>query len=325
MNLVATAAAALPPGPGGLLGSTRETVPPAREASPVLPRPSRPLVIAHRGDQLSSRENTVAAVEAAVLAGADAVEVDVQLAGDGTLVALHDDTLERLWGDPRPVAAMTWEQIARLGGGRVRVPRLADLLELSVAHGVPLVLDQKHPVAAMAAARLVDRVGATHTAFCGSTEGLAAIRAARPRATIYFNDSSPTPPGIHLLAAVRPQYYNPHWRHLSAATVHAMRTFGIGLSCWTPNDDAELALVLDLGVDAVMTDRPGGCASSSRRAAGRGRRPWGATSSRRRSDGPGQRRWWVTYRYRSPVVEVCHPVAGSTRSAAHTAGSTGGA
>jgi len=29
------------------------------------------------------------------------------------------------------------------------------------------------------------------------------------------------------------------------------------VSCWTPNDDADLALVLDLGVDAVMTDRIG--------------------------------------------------------------------
>ncbi len=220
------------------------------------PSPSPPLVVAHRGDWHTSRENTVSAVESAVVAGVDAIEVDVQLAADGTLVALHDDTLERLWGDPRPVAAMTWDQIARLGDGALRVPRLADLLELSVAHDVPLVLDQKHPIAAMAAARLVDRVGAHRTGFCGSTEGLVAIRAARPDATIFLNDSSAQPPDLHLLATVRPQYYNPHWIHLSPATVHALRTFGIGLSCWTPNTDAELSLVLDLGVDAVMTDRP---------------------------------------------------------------------
>ncbi len=222
-----------------------------------MPAHRDPLVIAHRGDWWSTRENTVAAVEAAVLAGADAVEVDVQLAADGTLVAVHDDTFERLWGDPRPVAAMTWEQIARLGSADVRVPRLADLLEVSRATGVPLVLDQKHPVAAMAAARLVQRMGVTDTAFCGSTEGLVAIRAERPDATIYLNDASLLPPDIRLLATVRPQFYNPSWMLLSPGTVHAMRTFGIGLCCWTPNEDAELRLVLDLGVDAVMTDRPG--------------------------------------------------------------------
>jgi glycerophosphoryl diester phosphodiesterase len=220
-------------------------------------RQTPPLVIGHRGDPVAFRENTVAAVEAAILSGADAVEVDVQLAADGTLVVVHDDTFERLWEDPRPVASMTWPQIARLGSGDHRVPRLADLLELSVATGISLVLDQKHPIAAMAALRLVERTGASATAFCGSTEGLRAIRAARPDATIYLNDDSLQPPDIRLLATVRPQLYNPHWSLLSPATVHAMRTFGIGLCCWTPNDDADLELVLSLGVDAVMTDRPG--------------------------------------------------------------------
>jgi len=219
-------------------------------------RTTDPLVIAHRGDSQSFRENTVAAVEAAVIAGADAIEVDVQLAADGTLVSVHDDTFERLWGDPRPVAAMTWDDISRLGTGEQRVPRLVDLLEISRSSGIPLVLDQKHPVAAMAAARLADRMRMPSTAFCGSTEGLVAIRAARPDATIYLNDASLQPPDIRLLATVRPQFYNPMWTLLSPGTVHAMRTFDIGLCCWTPNEDTELALVLDLGVDAVMTDRP---------------------------------------------------------------------
>lgn len=232
----------------------------------------RPLVIGHRGDPLAFRENTVASVESAVLAGADAIEVDVQLTADGTLVALHDDTLERLWDDPRPVAAMTWPQIARLGSGEQRVPRLSELLELSMSTGIPLVLDQKHPIAAMAAARLVDRMHARATAFCGSTPGLVAIRAARPDATIYLNDDSLTPPDVRLLAAVRPQLYNPNWRLLSPATVHAMRTFGIGLCCWTPNDDADLELVLALGVDAVMTDRPGALRELVDRRGGAGAR-----------------------------------------------------
>jgi glycerophosphoryl diester phosphodiesterase len=215
-----------------------------------------PLVIGHRGDPVAFRENTVAAVEGAILSGADAVEVDVQLAADGTLVVVHDDTFERLWGDPRPVASMTWAQIARLGQGEQRVPRLADLLEISLATGIPLVLDQKHPITAMAAARLADRMGAHDTAFCGATAGLATIRAARPEATIYLNDDSLQPPDIRVLATVRPQLYNPYWAVLSPSTVHAMRTFGIGLCCWTPNDDTDLELVLALGVDAVMTDRP---------------------------------------------------------------------
>lgn len=223
-----------------------------------MPAADRPLAIAHRGDPVGHRENTVEAVVAAARQGADAIEVDVQLAADGTVVVVHDDTFARLWDDPRPVAAMTWPEIARLGGdGGPRVPRLAELLEVAAETGVPLVLDQKHPVAALPALRVVREARADATAFCGSTAGLLEIRAADRGATLYLNDESHTLPDVRLLAQLRPQLYNPWFRLLAPATVEAMAAFGIRTCCWTPNTDAELRLVLDLGVDAVMTDRVG--------------------------------------------------------------------
>lgn len=218
---------------------------------------ARPLAIAHRGDPLAQRENTVEAVLAAIEQGADAIEVDVQLAADGTVVVVHDDTFGRLWGDPRPVAAMTWPEIAALGEDGLRVPRLADLLDVATAAGVPLVLDQKHPVAAAPALRVVQEMRADTTAFCGSTDGLLEIRELAPGATIYLNDAGMHLPDVRLLAQLRPQLYNPWFQLLAPATVEAMAYFGIRTCCWTPNTDAELTLVLDLGVDAVMTDRVG--------------------------------------------------------------------
>ncbi|CAI7909218.1 unnamed protein product [Closterium sp. NIES-53] len=49
-----------------------------------------PLVCAHGGDSFSAPPNSLAALERAVVAGADAVEVDASLTADGHLVALHD-------------------------------------------------------------------------------------------------------------------------------------------------------------------------------------------------------------------------------------------
>jgi glycerophosphoryl diester phosphodiesterase len=217
--------------------------------------PTGTAVISHRGDAIEHRENTLAAIRSAMDQGAHAVEVDVQLSADGTAVLAHDETFERVWGDPRPVASMTWTEIAALGSPTVRVPRLEEALELSVATGVPLVLDQKHAAAGLAAARLVERTGAGLTQYCGSTEGLLGIRAIDPDAVIYLNDTSLGLPDVRLLATLRPRYYNPYWRFLAPATVEAMHAFDILVSCWTPNEDAELALALDMGVDAVMTDR----------------------------------------------------------------------
>jgi glycerophosphoryl diester phosphodiesterase len=222
-----------------------------------VPTAVSPFAIAHRGDPVAHRENTVAAVVAAIAQGADAIEVDVQLAADGTVVVVHDDTFARLWDDPRPVAALTWPEIALLGEGDQRVPRLEELLEIATHAGVPLVLDQKHPIAALPALRVVRSVRAEGTAFCGSTEGLLEVRDAAPGTTIYFNDAGLRLPDVRLLAQLRPQYYNPYYRLLARATVDAMAAFGIRTCCWTPNTDAELNLVLDLGVDAVMTDRVG--------------------------------------------------------------------
>lgn len=97
----------------------------------------RPLAVAHRGDPYRFRENTLPSVAAALAAGADAVEVDVQLTRDGVPVLLHDATLKRLWGLDRPVRALTAERLAaqRFEGGQ-RVPALAEALELLA--GTPL-------------------------------------------------------------------------------------------------------------------------------------------------------------------------------------------
>jgi glycerophosphoryl diester phosphodiesterase len=58
--------------------------------------PRRPKVVSHRGDVRQAPENTRAACEAAVTAGADGVELDLCMTRDGVLVLWHDvdpDTL----------------------------------------------------------------------------------------------------------------------------------------------------------------------------------------------------------------------------------------
>jgi glycerophosphoryl diester phosphodiesterase len=53
-------------------------------------------IIAHRGFSGKYPENTLLAFEKAVEASSDAIELDVQLTKDGTLVLFHDDTFRRL-------------------------------------------------------------------------------------------------------------------------------------------------------------------------------------------------------------------------------------
>jgi len=76
--------------------------------------PNKPKFIAHRGYAARYPENTIIAIEAAINAGAEFVEVDVQLASDGTPVLFHDRTLTRMCSVDGMIADYTLQQLARL-------------------------------------------------------------------------------------------------------------------------------------------------------------------------------------------------------------------
>ncbi|MBI5217080.1 MAG: glycerophosphodiester phosphodiesterase [Ignavibacteriae bacterium] len=56
---------------------------------------NRPVIIAHRGASAIAPENTLAAFSLAIDAGTDAIELDVQLSKDNSVVVIHDFRLNR--------------------------------------------------------------------------------------------------------------------------------------------------------------------------------------------------------------------------------------
>jgi glycerophosphoryl diester phosphodiesterase len=84
-----------------------------------------PLIIAHRGDSRHAPENTLAAFRAAAEAGADCIELDVQMTLDGALVCMHDRSLERTTNaravfparDRYIVPDFTLDELRRLNAG----------------------------------------------------------------------------------------------------------------------------------------------------------------------------------------------------------------
>jgi glycerophosphoryl diester phosphodiesterase len=82
-------------------------------------------IIAHRGYSARAPENTLAAIEAAITAGADAVEFDVHTAACGTPVVFHDATLGRTTDGVGPVHRQTLRQLKSLDAGRWFSPEFA--------------------------------------------------------------------------------------------------------------------------------------------------------------------------------------------------------
>lgn len=112
-------------GPGARATARRERIPDIE-------------IIAHRGFSARAPENTLAAIRAALDAGADSVEFDLHVAADGTPVLIHDANLGRTTNGVGPVRRRTLGQLQALDAGAwfspafegERIPTLAEALEV---------------------------------------------------------------------------------------------------------------------------------------------------------------------------------------------------
>jgi len=114
------------------------------------PRAAHPQVIAHRGAHRGQSghlpENTLAAFREAVALGADRLEFDVQMTRDGTLVVIHDETVDRTTNGSGRVADLTLAEIRALDAGQgEQIPTFEEVLDLAQKAGIPMIPEAKSP------------------------------------------------------------------------------------------------------------------------------------------------------------------------------------
>lgn len=111
----------------------------------------RPLIIAHRGASGSSPENTMAAFRKSVHAGADMIELDVRLTQDFHLVVHHDRNVRRTTNGRGNIWDLTLQQLRTLDAGswfspkfqRERIPTLREVMEFLLPTRVNLNVEVK--------------------------------------------------------------------------------------------------------------------------------------------------------------------------------------
>jgi glycerophosphoryl diester phosphodiesterase len=226
-----------------------------------------PIAIAHRGGSLEAEENTLPAFAHAVALGYSHVELDVHATRDGVVVVHHDPTLTRMTGDPRAIAEMTWDElrdVRTLGGAQI--PRLADLFDAQPHLFVNI--EPKSDLVVESLAQLIQKTGTLGRIAVGSFR---AERIARLRD--YLGPDLCRSPAWRGVLAVRlaglglpmgrvsePMLQVPQtYRGIPVVVpgfVRAAHRMGIAVQVWTVNDGAAMVHLLDMGVDAIMTDRP---------------------------------------------------------------------
>ncbi len=208
-------------------------------------------VIAHRGASMELPEHTFAAFDLALRQGADALELDLRATADGHVVVLHDPTLARTHGDPRPVAQV---RLADLPAAPA-VLTLAGVLERYA--GVARLLLELKPGGAPVEA-VVRQVTGTRGVVLQSFDRFALRRAARCApglAVAPLYTSRPTARQLDRAARGAEGVGVPH-ELVDAALVGAVHRRGLRLRAYTANEPAELLRLAALGVDGLITDAP---------------------------------------------------------------------
>ena len=232
----------------------------------------KPLVIAHRGASAHAPENTLSAFNLALEMGADGVELDVSLTKDGIPVVLHDDTVDRTTNGRGTITQMTLAQVKELDASNKfekyrgeKIPTLEEVLRTVTPRGTinielkSMSLQTDGVEAATLAA--IENTGALDKVMTSSFNPLALRRMyilepRIPRGLLY----SPKLP-IYLRRAwlrplAHPTALHPHYSMITREFVAWAHGKGYKVNTWTVDDPGEMKRLIELGVDAIMTNKP---------------------------------------------------------------------
>lgn len=231
--------------------------------------PERPRIFAHRGLATAAPENTLPSFAAAIAAGADYLETDVQVSRDGVAVLSHDPELAVPGVGRVTIAALTTPELADIDLGGAGIPTLADAL--AAFPGARFNIDVKADGAERPSARAVRDAAAVHrvliTSFSESrrrrTIGLlpgAATSASRRGVVAALAAAASGSParfraalaGVSALQV--PERYGPV-KVVTPRLLRLARTTGVEVHVWTVNDPAAMVRLVESGVDGIVTDR----------------------------------------------------------------------
>jgi glycerophosphoryl diester phosphodiesterase len=234
------------------------------------------LAFAHRGGaghpELVGLENTAPAFAHAVGLGYRYLETDVHVTRDGVLVAFHDALLDRVSDGAGAIADLDAAEVARLRvAGRAPIPTLADLVEAFPEARFNLDLKSDAAVAPLAA--FVTERGLHERVLVGSFSGRRLRRFRSLAGARVPTSASPSEVAAYVVLPAawarrltgrgtrsRPAALQiPHrTRGLTVTTrglVRRAHAAGLPVHVWTVDEAEEMRLLLDLGVDGLMTDR----------------------------------------------------------------------
>lgn len=223
-------------------------------------------IYAHRGASHDYPEMTMAAYENAVKQGADGFECDLRLTKDGAAILWHDADLKRRADNDAVVADSNYSQLKAI---YPQILTLDEFLDFALVEKKSLLLETKHPVPSHTAiedkvvakiqleAKRIEKSGISINIMSFSWFAIERVKALDKNidTTYLLHDYTPwfsaryssarsLGPGISLLRK-------------KPALAKRIKETGRKLNVWTVDDPNDIKLCQHLGVDNLITNRPG--------------------------------------------------------------------
>jgi glycerophosphoryl diester phosphodiesterase len=236
------------------------------------------VIVAHRGASASEAENTLEAFEAAVAAGADAVEFDVRMTADGVPVVLHDADVARTTDGGGLVRDLSLNDVKRLRirtptGSPAEIPTLREtLVLLSGRAAVDVEIKNVPGDRDFDADREVAVEATIETLEASSFSGPVLVSSFNPFSLVRVRELAPEIPtglltgyDVEAHAALEFAHAQGHpWvlpfaemvRPDAAAVVRAAHRAGVHVGTWIVDDADVASELIRAEVDAIATNDP---------------------------------------------------------------------
>jgi len=223
-------------------------------------------IYAHRGASHDYPEMTMAAYENAVKQGADGFECDLRMTKDGVALLWHDADLKRRADNDAVVADSTYSQLKAI---YPQILTLDEFLDFAIVEKKSLLLETKHPVPSRTAiedkvvakiqleAKRIEKSGISINIMSFSWFAIERVKALdknidttyllheqTPWFSAQYSSARSLGPGISLLRK-------------KPALAKRVKETGRKLNVWTVDDPNDIKLCQHLGVDNLITNRPG--------------------------------------------------------------------
>lgn len=201
--------------------------------------------------------------------GATFIETDLHLSRDARLVAIHDATLDRTTNGRGAVHELALTDLRKLDAGSwfgsefagERIPTLEDVLQFAKKHDVVFYLEVKPAgswggehalIGALRESGEIPRV----VVISFDAEILASLRKVEPTLMtgLLYDGQSPEP--VEKALQVGARQLAVRGDLASPAMLKEARRHDLQVVCWTVNHPAHMRLLMEAGVDGIMSDYP---------------------------------------------------------------------